>query len=408
MVWSTKHGACLEDGMAASSRDSQRIRTNPPAGVVARRSIKPDRTRTEEEDDRRPPKLSTEAALAGMALVGSSNESSPAHPLARSGIEALQQVHGNAFVARRLASRSRGEGARTGMSEPVDRDPIEAAYPDALFMDRVTVGTTPTRGATTWSAWQWTADGQEYNRLRTQLEGQGYRFIIKVQADSGTWEGRAPEDDTPASRVGWSIGSADGHWTWATTADIVDRCRRLLALRPVDLGSPISRARETFYEINEPVLARVPDHFRFSAEGVSWAGETRAVIVGAERLTPVREGGRYIVRNIPWRVVCSVELPRWANFLTASDADREEWGRFMRALRVHEQGHVDLAHRFIENIDPQDRQVTGATMQEIQENLTWLGEELRTSLQIEHDLYDERTGHGATQGATLRAPGRGP
>lgn len=403
--------------MAAPTHDSPRACTKPPAGVVRRRSVGADRNRAQEEDDRGPLALSPPASVAGMAAVGTLNGSSPIHPLARSAVAALQQVHGNAFVARHLAGQAREpapdeggqEAARAaGPVETANHDSVEAASPDALFRDSVTLATTPARGAATWSAWQWTANGQEYNRLRTQLEGQGYRFIIKVQADNGTWEARAPEDDTPAARVGWSIGSADGHWTWATTADIVARCRRLTAQTPVDLGSPISRARETFYEINEPVLARVPARFRFTGEGARWAGETRAQIAGAERLTPVWEGGRYIVRNIPWRAVCSVEMPRWANFLAASDADRQEWGRFMRALRVHEQGHVDIAHRFIANIDAQDRQVTGATMQEIQENLQYLADELQATLQEEHDEYDRRTTHGDTQGATLRAPGRGP
>ena len=63
---------------------------------------------------------------------------------------------------------------------------------------------------------------------------------------------------------------------------------------------------------------------------------------------------------------------------------------------------MDLAYRFVQNIALEDRQVSGTTLQEIQENLEFLGEELRTSLQIEHDDYDNHTGHGATQGAVLR------
>lgn len=63
---------------------------------------------------------------------------------------------------------------------------------------------------------------------------------------------------------------------------------------------------------------------------------------------------------------------------------------------------MDLAYRFVQNIAIEDRQVSGTTLQEIQENLEFQGEVLRTSLQMEHDDYDNRTGHGATQVAVLR------
>ncbi len=267
----------------------------------------------------------------------------------------------------------------------------------------VTLGTQPSRSSMSWDAWQWTADGQEYNRLRTRLEREGYRFITKVQTSSGTWESRSPESSTPANRIGWSIGSPDGYWSWATTDGVVSESQRILQLQPVDLGQSISNAGESLYTIDEPMLSQVPNHFLFTDDrGNRWAGETQADIIGARSLTPVRVGGRLVTNNIPWQVDCTVHLPRWRNLLRANNAERQEWARFMRRLRLHEQGHVDRAHQFIQTIDHADHQVTGANLQEIQENLQFLGDELQTTLQMEHDQYDEDTRHGATQGAVLR------
>lgn len=272
----------------------------------------------------------------------------------------------------------------------------------------VTLGTAPTQSSMRWETWQLTADGQEYNRLQTRLEGTGYRFLSKVRSDSGIWESRYPSGETPANRVGWSIGSPDGYWSWATTANVVTECERISQLRPVNLGQPISRAREEFYNIDVTDLTLVSDHFPVDNNGDRWAGETNADIVGVTSLTPVREGNILIVRNIPWRIDCVVLLPKWNNLLRASDAERQEWARFMRRLRVHEQGHVDLAYDFIQQIAPQDRQVTGATLPDIQQNLQVLGTTLQNGLQAQHDNYDIRTNHGATQGAVIRPPTASP
>lgn len=257
----------------------------------------------------------------------------------------------------------------------------------------------------TWRNWQWTERGESYQRLRTELEQRGYRFLTKVRADSGAWEARSPEEDTPASHVGWSIGAPDGHWGWATTANVVSVCFRLTHSRPLYMGERVSRARERFYNINEPVLARVPDHFQ-DHEGLPsrWAGTTEAMLIGFENLRLRREGNQLIADNIPWRVSCRVTLPRWNNLLTASEADRQEWARFMRCTRIHEQGHVDLAYRYIGSLGDEMRTISGATAQEAQANLDDRAEGMRDDLYMWHAAYDDRTDHGASQGAELRPP----
>jgi hypothetical protein len=359
-----------------------------------------------------PPSLQAEGPVVplGQRLDHPANAGPRARLLAE-----LQRHHGNAGLQRLIAPHRLEQvpSERDLSWEPaghtVRRVPVptlETGGPGGEETSTVTLGAPPVRQGMTFSAWLTTSAGQSYNRLRTALERQGYRFILKVRSPTGAWERRDPAEDTPADQVGWSIGSPDGHWTWATPDSVVGICERLTQIQPVDMGPPIRGAPERFYNITEPVLAQVPRHFQYvDRDGNRWAGETSAQLSGAANLAPVREGGRLVVHNIPWRLIIRVTMPRWQNFLTASDADRREWARFMRCTRIHEQGHVDLANDFLRSIDPQDRQVTGANLREIQENLTYLGDELQATLQDLHDQYDERNGHGATQQAVLRPPG---
>lgn len=175
----------------------------------------------------------------------------------------------------------------------------------------------------------------------------------------------------------------------------------------VDMGQPITRGREDSYNINEPVLARVPNHY---VPHGRYAGTTNATLTGAElhNLQIVNVQGRLVINNIPWGVRCRVLLPRWVNFSQANEQDRQEWARFMRCLRIHEQGHVDLAHNFISTLASSERQVSGSNQTQLQQQLVTLAQGLRQDLQNMHDDYDDETNHGESQGALLRPPGASP
>ena len=43
-----------------------------------------------------------------------------------------------------------------------------------------------------------------------------------------------------------------------------------------------------------------------------------------------------------------------------NEQDKQEWARFMRCLRIHEQGHVDLPHDFISTLVSSERKVSGS------------------------------------------------
>ena len=80
----------------------------------------------------------------------------------------------------------------------------------------------------TWTAWLLSSDGFEYNKLRSRLEEASYKFITHVKNEEGKWEKKFPTSKTPANQIGWSIGTPEGKWKWATTANVVVMCRTLV------------------------------------------------------------------------------------------------------------------------------------------------------------------------------------
>ena len=171
----------------------------------------------------------------------------------------------------------------------------------------------------------------------------------------------------------------------------------------LDMGN-IKNAKEQFYSIEEPVLADTPAGFKYKP----YASETDCDIGGAENLTPKKNDGNWIVSNIPWTVSCIVNLPKWKNFIHATAPDRNEWARFMKQTRIHEQGHVDRARNFVKGLSPADRQVTAPNVEQLKQALKSKGEDLQVRLQNIHDQYDLETKHGETQDAMLKPPASKP
>lgn len=104
------------------------------------------------------------------------------------------------------------------------------------------------------------------------------------------------------------------------------------------------------------------------------------------------------VTAVTVNVPITKEMPVWAGRADASTADQAEWDRFLAALEVHEQGHIDIARRGLQGVgdrmidSPEDmaRQTFNNGVQ---------------SVQSQSDTYDASNGHGRTQGAVLTPPG---
>lgn len=176
-----------------------------------------------------------------------------------------------------------------------------------------------------------------------------------------------------------------------------------------DMGSPVSNASEIFYSISEPSLSKVSTKFKFKDEkGSKLAGQTSWDV----RIKRVPKGGitkkgkLWTLDPIPWTIrSISVELPQWQNFKTASDADKKEWARFIKSLRIHEQGHVDRVRKFMNKDMPAEwKSARAPTVKAVKRRLRQLGGLVKERLKQISKKYDSDTSHGTTKGAALKPP----
>lgn len=177
-----------------------------------------------------------------------------------------------------------------------------------------------------------------------------------------------------------------------------------------DFGSPISGATERFYEIREPNLSKVASHFKFG-NGERHASETYVGVGLASKPSLKRTEGQLILEPLKWKPVGEggtgrpiVHLPRWANFKSATPTEKAEWARFVRHLRMHEQGHVDRAEELMANAPKAWHQVTGKDRPSVKKALDDLQSHINDLVAARFAKYDAETNHGATQSATLKPP----
>lgn len=175
--------------------------------------------------------------------------------------------------------------------------------------------------------------------------------------------------------------------------------------RPVPRGSVaagmVRNAVEVFYVVRGDTLhALVPQLARFDG----FAAETTMDLTISERVRPQRGPDDQFTATVRWTVRNTVvNLPRWADYGGACPAARAEWDRFLAKTREHEQrAHVDMALQFVRRLGPDDAQITGVSVADVQSNLEAKQTDLNDRLQALHDACD----HGVASDAVLY-PNRG-
>lgn len=141
--------------------------------------------------------------------------------------------------------------------------------------------------------------------------------------------------------------------------------------------------------VDGSTLAEVARHIELLPE----AGQTHWH--ATYQVTQWGEGNHIVAAGVD--VAITVTLPHWANATSRPQAERDEWERFMGALRNHEQGHVDLAVTYLEHADTLLNgydEHTAAT--QWQDNLD--------ALQQMSDQYDASNDHGRSAGTTITVP----
>lgn len=86
----------------------------------------------------------------------------------------------------------------------------------------------------------------------------------------------------------------------------------------------------------------------------------------------------------------TIDMPVWSHVDGSTQAEQDEWNRFLRALRAHEDGHITICRR---EAPKTYRKLTSATPGRINAVL----ESERVRIQALNDAYDHRTDHGRSQ-----------
>jgi len=136
------------------------------------------------------------------------------------------------------------------------------------------------------------------------------------------------------------------------------------------------------------------------ADGTAYAGYTRWTIEWSYGYTPAAAG--CTIQDV--RVVARIRitLPRWRGARKANPLLAADWGRFIGALRLHEDGHAAIARAAARRIA---RRLASVRMfrscARLERAADAAGQRMLAQARAEEIAYDRRTGHGYTQGARL-------
>jgi predicted secreted Zn-dependent protease len=160
----------------------------------------------------------------------------------------------------------------------------------------------------------------------------------------------------------------------------------------------IHNAAEEFYAVSGATLNDLTGQLAHFA-GLYGAQIVTHLGISTDQLPVERHADGSVGVGVPWSINCAVVgLPRWTEYAEACDAALQEWDRFMRKVRQHEQeAHVDMAPQFVGDLGAEDRVVTGANTGELRSNLASIQQGLRDRLQTLHDGCD----HGVSIDAIL-------
>lgn len=96
------------------------------------------------------------------------------------------------------------------------------------------------------------------------------------------------------------------------------------------------------------------------------------------------------ISRVTLTLTLSLGLPVWAHYRGRPAPERAEWNRVLRAVGVHEDGHIDLFKREAPTTLTRLEAATPST-------ITSVLDTERQRIQDLSDAYDRRTGHGTTQ-----------
>jgi predicted secreted Zn-dependent protease len=114
-------------------------------------------------------------------------------------------------------------------------------------------------------------------------------------------------------------------------------------------------------------------------------------------------GNKCRLTSFNTRTTVAITLPRWTTPTNATDDIRAAWQRYITALGQHETGHGQIALAAAGEIQKRARESgEDPDCAALKQKINSLCQSIVEQYRIRDKDYDERTRHGATQGAVLQ------
>lgn len=182
----------------------------------------------------------------------------------------------------------------------------------------------------------------------------------------------------------------------------------LLAMVAEALGAPVTEVKTTFevktnyFAVSGSSLSEIRQNLRrarpWSMPFDAWTNWKLRWHVQWQEFA-----GQTSARSVEVRTTALITLPIWQAGTKSTPEVREAWWAYLRALATHEQGHLQIARDATREVEQRLRSLppfnsAAAAKAEATRVANDVVEQFR---KLERS-YDAETGHGATQGASLR------
>jgi predicted secreted Zn-dependent protease len=151
----------------------------------------------------------------------------------------------------------------------------------------------------------------------------------------------------------------------------------------------------TLGEIRQSIRASRPWKQRQDVDGMTdWRVAWRFSV------TPTPGGCR--CATFTTQTTIAITMPRWSGPTNAPESTRQMWQRYVDALGQHEAGHGAIALTAAADLQKRIKEIGDAPdCDNLKARINALGQQVMEEHRRRDREYDERTRHGATQGAVL-------
>jgi len=178
----------------------------------------------------------------------------------------------------------------------------------------------------------------------------------------------------------------------------------IAAVAPAAEASPQVHIATKYYTVHgrtaQEIRRDLNKHGVRSSDGKTYDAHTRWYVQW--RFDFRNEGSRCALRGVRTSVDVTYTLPRWVDGAKAPEELWNQWQRYMRNLKTHEDGHRDIGVAAAEEID---KALNGlepaANCREAESKANALAQNIIDKFRSKENFYDLRTAHGMLQGATF-------